>query len=632
MSIQSHEFKTEVKQLLDLMIHSLYSHKEVFLRELISNASDAIDKVRFLGLTNQTLYEANTDWKIKISVDAENSILTVSDNGIGMSKDEIVEALGTIAHSGTREFLEQLQSKENLQKADLIGQFGVGFYSSFMVADKITVISRKAGLPNDMAVKWESTGDGRFTVEDTKRDGRGTDVILHIKEDEKRYLQEWEIKAIVKKYSDFIEHPIYLEVEREKQSELDKTKTVKVKEEEKINSQKALWLRDKSEITKEEYDEFYKHISHDFNPPQKVIHYKAEGTQEFTVLLFIPSKMPFNLYFKDYKIGPMLYIKRVQIMKNCEDLLPEYLRFVKGVVDADDLPLNVSREMLQNNRQVEIIRKNITKKVLDTLSEMMQNEYDEYVKFYREFGKILKEAIHFDFSKRDTVGDLLLFESINSAEGNLIRLKDYVDNMQEGQDAIYYITAQNYKDAVNSPYIEIFKKKGIDVLVLTDPIDDIIFTDYEYNGKRFKAVMKGELDITRSDDKTDSKKDFEPLLKFIKDVLDNKVKDVRLSGRLTDSPCCLVYDEGAVDQRIEMIMKAMGQTVQEQKKILEINPSHPLFMTMNERFEKGINRDELTKFVKLLYDHALILDGSRPENPSDTIKTLSEILIQSLKT
>lgn len=631
MSAQAHEFKTEVKQLLDLMIHSLYSHKEVFLRELISNASDAIDRVRFLGLTDSTLYESNTDWKIKISVDTENDILTVSDNGIGMSKDEIIEALGTIAHSGTKEFLKNLQSKDDVNKTDFIGQFGVGFYSAFMVADKIIVVSRKAGFTDDQAVKWESSGDGKFTIQDTVKKGRGTDIILHIKEDDKRFLQEWEIKSIVKKYSDFIEHPIYLEIEREKQSELDKDKTVKLREEEKINSQKALWLRDKSDIKKEEYDEFYKHISHDFNPPLRVIHYKAEGTQEFTVLLFIPSKIPFNLYYKDYKIGPMLYVKRVQIMKNCEDLLPEYLRFIKGVVDADDLPLNVSREILQSNRQVETIRKNITKKVLDTLSDIMQNEYDEYIKFYREFGKILKEAIHFDYSKRELVGNLLLFESINKGAGNYIKLQDYIDTMKEGQEFIYYITAPSYQEAVNSPYIEIFKDKSIDVLVLTDPVDDIIFGDYEYKGKRFRAVMKGEIDIEKSADMDNTNKGFESLIDFIKTSLGSKIKDVRLSGRLKDSPCCLVYDEGAVDQRIEMLMKAMGQNMQEQKKILEINPRHPLFIAMNENFQKDINKDELVKHIKLLYDHALILDGSRPENPSETIKALSDILLHRFK-
>ncbi|MFQ3573833.1 MAG: molecular chaperone HtpG, partial [Thermodesulfovibrionales bacterium] len=616
MSLQTHEFKTEVKQLLDLMIHSLYSHKEVFLRELISNASDAIDKVRFLGLTDQSLYEGNTDWKIRISVDTDSNTLTVSDNGIGMSREEIVEALGTIAHSGTKEFLAKLQSSQQANKTDLIGQFGVGFYSSFMVADKVTVVSRKAGLRDDEAVRWESTGDGRFTVEDVSRNGRGTDVILHIKDEDKRFLQEWEIKAIVKKYSDFIEHPIYLEIERERPSELDKSKTVKIREEEKINSQKALWLRDRSDIKKEEYEEFYKHISHDFNPPLKVIHYKAEGTQEFTVLLFIPSKIPFNLYFKDYKIGPMLYVKRVQIMKHCEELIPEYLRFVKGVVDADDLPLNVSREILQNNRQVETIKKNITKKVLDTLSDMLQNEYEEYVKFHREFGRVLKEAIHFDFSRREVVGDLLLFESIKNGAGNYITLKQYIDTMTVEQDHIYYITAPNYQEAETSPYLEIFKKKGIDVLVLTDPIDDIIFSDYEYKGKKFKAVMKGEIDIEKTDATT---KGFEGLIDFIKETLKDKIKDVRISGRLTDSPCCLVYDEGAIDQRVEMIMKAMGQPVQEQKRILEINPNHPLFVKINERFDKDTDRDDIAKSVRLLYDHALILDGSRPENPAETI-------------
>ncbi|HPU30636.1 MAG TPA: molecular chaperone HtpG, partial [Syntrophorhabdaceae bacterium] len=399
--MEKYEFKTEVKQLLDLMVHSLYSHKEVFLRELISNASDAIDRARYESLTNSAILEDDGSWKIKIYADKEKGILTVSDNGIGMTKEEIIEALGTIAHSGTKEFIMALKSKDIKDNPELIGQFGVGFYSSFMVADKITVLSRKAGQKDKRGVKWESTGDGTFNIEEIDKPQKGTDVILHLKDEEKKYLNEWEIRSIVKRYSDFIEHPIVMEVEKEKESELEKGKKFKVKEEETLNSRKAIWLKDKSEITQEEYNEFYKHISHDFKDPLKVIHYKAEGTSEFTALLYIPSKAPFNILFKDFKVGPMLYVKRVQIMEHCEDLIMPYLRFIRGVVDSSDLPLNVSREILQNNRQVEIIKNNVTKKVLDTLEEMKNEEYEKYLNFYKEFGKILKEGLHYDFSRKE---------------------------------------------------------------------------------------------------------------------------------------------------------------------------------------------------------------------------------------
>ena len=401
MTTEKLEFKTEVKQLLDLMVHSLYSHKEVFLRELISNASDAIDRARYESLTNSDILENGSDWKIKIIVDKDGGTLTISDNGIGMDHNEIIEALGTIAHSGTKEFLAVLQSKEVKDNPELIGQFGVGFYSSFMVADKITVLSRKAGRQDKKGVQWESTGDGTYTVSDIEKDSKGTDVILHLKDDEKTYLQQWEIESVIKKYSDFIEHPIVMDVEKEVDSELKKGEKVKITEEKTLNSMKALWLKDKSELTSDEYNEFYKHISHDFTPPAKVIHYKAEGTSEFTALLYIPSRAPVNILYKDYKMGPTLYVKRVQIMDHCEELIPQYLRFVKGVVDSSDLPLNVSREILQHNRQMEIMKTSITKKVLDTLADMKNDDYENYLKIHAEFGRILKEGVHFDFTKRE---------------------------------------------------------------------------------------------------------------------------------------------------------------------------------------------------------------------------------------
>ncbi|MBI5664103.1 MAG: molecular chaperone HtpG, partial [Nitrospirae bacterium] len=376
MTKESLEFKTEVKQLLDLMIHSLYSHKEIFLRELISNASDAIDKARYESLTDSSIMESDKEWKIKLTANKESGTLTVSDNGIGMTKDEVTRALGTIAHSGTKEFLSALQSREVKDNPALIGQFGVGFYSSFMVADKVTVITRRAGSGSKKAVKWESSADGYFTVEDAEKEGKGTDVTLHLKEDAKKYLEEWELKGVIRKYSDYIEHAVVMDIEKEQDSTLKKGEKVKIKEEETLNSRKAIWLKDKADISGEEYNEFYKHVSHDFTDPAKVIHYKAEGTSEFVALLYVPSNMPFDIYYKDYKMGPTLYVKRVQIMEHCEQLIPRYLRFVKGVVDSSDLPLNVSREILQSNRQVDIINKSISKKVLDTLAEMKKNEHD----------------------------------------------------------------------------------------------------------------------------------------------------------------------------------------------------------------------------------------------------------------
>ncbi len=459
MGTETREFKTEIKQLLDLMIHSLYSHKEVFLRELISNASDAIDRARYESLTNAAVQESDKEWTIRIAADKEKGTLTVSDNGIGMTKEDAVEALGTIARSGTREFLQALRGKDVKDNPELIGQFGVGFYSSFMVADRITVFSRKAGSGGTAGVRWESTGDGSFTFEEVEKKGKGTDVILHLREDEKEYLEEWEIRDVVHRYSDFIEHPVVMEVERERPSELDKSKTVKLKEDVTLNSQKAVWLRDKSEIAPEDYNQFYKHISHDTEDPLKVIHYRAEGTSEFTGLLYIPSRPPFDIFWKDYKMGPMLYVKRVRIMEHCEELLPPNLRFVRGVVDSADLPLNISREMLQNNRQVEIIKGSITKKVLDTLAEMKKDEPEKYLAFYKQFGAVLKEGLYYDFARREAMADLLLFASTKAGIEAPRTLQEYVDGMKEGQESIYYMPATSFEEAVKSPYLEAFRAK-----------------------------------------------------------------------------------------------------------------------------------------------------------------------------
>jgi molecular chaperone HtpG len=631
MTKQTMEFKTETKQILDLMIHSLYSHKEVFLRELLSNASDAIDKARYESLTSKGILEGDKEWKIKITADKDAGTLTISDNGIGMTKDEVIEEIGTIAHSGTKEFLAAIQSKEAKDNPELIGQFGVGFYSSFMVADKVTVLSRKAGHDAGTGVKWESNADGSYTVEDVEKEKKGTDIILHLKDDEKGYLDEWEIRSTVKKYSDFIEHPVVMDIEREEKSTIKEDETVKITKEETLNSQKAIWLKPKSEITETEYNEFYKHISHDFSDPAKVIHYKAEGASEFSVLLYIPSSRPMDILYKEYKIGPALYVKRVNIMDHCEELIPPYLRFVKGVVDSADLPLNVSREMLQNNRQIEIIKNNLTKKVFDTLSDMRDNDHDEYLKFHYDFGRVLKEGLHFDFSRREQIAELLLFQSTKTEGDKLRTIQDYLKDMKEGQEDIYYITSSSLDDALNSPYLEAFKEKDYEVLVMLDDIDDIVMSTMEYKGKKLKSVIKGDitLDKDEKEEKEKAVKEYKELLGLVKEMLKDDVKDVRLSGRLKDSACCLVAGEGEMDPQVEKLMRQMGQEVPQNKRVLEINPSHPILKSMNDMFEKDSKSSVLQEYVDLLYNQALLLEGSKPKDSAAFARAIAKLMVEN---
>jgi molecular chaperone HtpG len=467
-------------------------------------------------------------------------------------------------------------------------------------------------------------------VEEVDKAGKGTDVVLHLKDDDKMYLDEWEIKSVVKKYSDFIEHPVVMEVEKEQDSALEKGKKIKVREEEILNSCKALWLRDKAEITSDEYNEFYHHISHDFGEPLKVIHYRAEGTSEFVALLFIPSQAPFNILYQDYKIGPVLYVKRVQIMEHCENLIPPYLRFIKGVVDSSDLPLNVSREILQNNSQVEIIKKNVTKKVLDLLGEMKKNEYDGYVKFYKEFGRILKEGIHTDFSRRETISDLLLFPSTKTDADSYTTFEMYVMNMKEGQDDIYYISGVSREEVMKSPHLEAFRDKEYEVLFMLDEIDDLIFGGFEYKGKKLKSVLRGDIHLDKTSRDEEEKK-FGKLVDFIKDHLKDDVKDVRLSGRLKDSACCLVSDEGDLDPKMEKFLKSMGQEVPAGKRILEINPDHSLFEAMNRLFEKEGGSALLGEYAGLLYDQALVMDGARPKDPVAFSRSMSKLMASALK-
>jgi molecular chaperone HtpG len=625
MAQETMQFKTEVNKLLELMIHSLYSHKEIFLRELVSNASDAIDKLRFESLTNDALLEGDANYKIKITPDEATKTVKISDNGIGMTKDECVDALGTIAHSGTKEFMKLLESKEAKDNPELIGQFGVGFYSAFMVADKVTVLTRKAGEDASVGVKWESTADGSFTVEHFDKKTRGTDIILHLKEEEKDYAGEWELKEIIKKYSDYISYPVVMDT-------MKKEDDKEIIEEETLNSMKAIWLKDKSEISEEEYNEFYKHVSHDFLDPAKTIHYKAEGTQEFSVLAYLPQKAPGNILYPDFKAGPALYVRRVQIMDHCEDLVPVYLRFVKGVVDSSDLPLNVSREILQNNKMVESIRKNITKKVLEAIKDMKTNEYEKYVDFYKEFGRVLKEGIHFDFSRKEELADLMLIESSSTKAGEYTTLADYLSCMKTEQKEIYYITGKNRAEMENSPYLEALKEKELEVLFMTDEIDDIIISTLrEYKEKPFKSILKGDIDIETKEEKEEAQKEFGKLTDKIKDTLGDKVTEVRLSARLKNSPCVLVSGDDDIDPQMEAMMKAMGQAVPPRKKILELNPDHELIKSINKQFEENPDSEVVVDYGELLFDQALILEGNFPEDMIRFTNLMTKVMMNSVK-
>ena len=631
MTVSKRKFKAEVNKILDLMIHSLYSHKEIFLRELISNASDAIDKARYAALTDQSLLGDGAEWKIELIPDREAGTLTVRDNGIGMTRDEAVEALGTIAHSGTKEFMAMLESREVKDNPELIGQFGVGFYSAFMVADQVTVITRKAGAPADAAVIWRSEADETYTLEETEKPERGTDVVLTLKEDARQYLEEWELRKIVKQYSDFIEYPVVMEVTRSKPDPQDKEKTVTETAEETLNSRKAIWLKNKAEISTEEYHEFYKHISHDFTEPARTIHYRAEGTTEFSALLYLPQKRPFDIFYQDYKIGPTLYVRRVQIMDHCEAMLPTWLRFVKGVVESSDLPLNVSREILQDNKTVAVIKKSITKKILETLAEMKKDEAEAYAAFYDQFGRILKEGIHHDFERRETIAELLLFESTKTEPGKKIDLAEYVARMPAEQKEIYYITGSNRAGAESSPYLEVFKEKGIEVLIMTDDFDDIIIGGLgRYKEKEFQSAIKGDLDLGEGN-KEEQKKTFGDLLELVQEELKGLVAEVRISGRLKDSAVCLVAGEHDLDPKMVKMFEAMGQNVPKGQRVLEVNPGHELIARMQELFAADRTTPRLKEYAGLLYDQALLLEGDKPRDPVAFAMALSKLMAEVVK-
>lgn len=629
-----HKFKTEVRQVLDIVIHSLYTHKEVFLRELISNASDAIDRCRFEALSDQSILEDQPEWKIKIIPDKENRTLTISDNGIGMRENEIDTSIGTIASSGTRHFLDELKEKGEASAPELIGQFGVGFYSAFMVADKVTLVTRRAGDPSDTATRWVSTGSGSYTLETVTKETRGTDITLHLKEGIDEYLEEWKIRKTVKQYSDFVEYPIVMDVRREEQPEEEGDETKVTIEEETLNSQKALWARPRNEISDEEYTEFYKHISHDFQDPLKTIHWKVEGTTEFNALIFLPQKAPFDLFTPDAKNrGVHLYVKRVFITDNCEALVPQYLRFLRGVVDSADLPLNISRETLQEERLIRVMQKNVVKKVLDTLKDMQEKEPETYESFWNEFGTVLKEGIHLDLPNREKLQDLALFESSSTEPGKYVSLAEYIERMPDNQKEIYFLTGDSRQAVEKSPLLENFKKHGIEVLFMTDPIDEwVVQSMNSYKDKPVKSVEKAELDLgeeaekEEKEHKEEAEKEMGQLLSFLKTELEDQVKEVRISTRLTDSACCLVADEMAPGVHMEKILKAFQSDVPPTKRILEVNPDHPLLQSMNELVKDSKNEPKLKEYAGLLYDQALLTAGVQIDDPVVFAQRVSNLM------
>jgi molecular chaperone HtpG len=633
------KFETEVQQLLDLVIHSLYSNRDIFLRELISNASDAIDKIRFEAHSNEALLEANADWKIKIVPDKGAGTLTISDNGIGMGIAEVEENIGTIARSGTRAFLDSLKGK-GVDNPELIGQFGVGFYSAFMVADRVSLVTRRAG-EKSAACRWESTGDGSYTIEECAKETRGTEITLHLKEEMREYLDEWKVRTIVKKYSDYVQYPVVMDITREEVptgvdgKPIEGAGTIAKTTEETLNSMKAIWTRSKGEITDDEYEEFYKHISHDFDKPLKTIHYAAEGVSEFRALLYIPARKPFDLFMPDKKRGVHLYVKRVFITDNCENLLPDYLRFVKGVVDSSDLPLNVSREILQEDVQIRRIQKNLVGKVLATLAEMQAKEPKEYLTFYREFGPVLKEGIHVDTANREKLQELILFESSKTETGEFVSLKEYVDRMPAEQKEIYYITGEIRRVVENSPHLEVLRQKGFEVLFMTDPVDEwVVQALAEYGGKKLKPVDRGDMELDTAEEKKaretrkeENEKQYKGLLDFIGDKLKDQVKEVRLSERLAESACCLVSDQAGLSAHMERLLKAMNQEVPETKRILEINPDHPVMQALSRMYDEDRQSPKLVDYCELLLDQALLAEGSAIKNPLRFTKLVAELMV-----
>jgi molecular chaperone HtpG len=621
-------FQAEVKQLLHLMVHSLYSNKEIFLRELISNASDACDKLRFEAMSDKALFEDDGELKIRVSFDKAARTITVSDNGVGMSRDEVVANLGTIAKSGTREFFESLTG-DQAQDAHLIGQFGVGFYSSFIVADRVTVVTRRAGTGAEHGVRWESDGQGEYSLEAVNRPRRGTDVVLHLREGEDELLSGYRLREIVRKYSDHITLPILM---RKEEWDKDKSEHVTRDEEEQVNQASALWARPRSEITEQQYQEFYKHVAHDFEAPLAWNHSKVEGRQEYTQLLFVPAHAQFDLWDREHRHGVKLYVRRVFIMDDAEHLLPAYLRFVRGVIDSNDLPLNVSREILQESKIVESIKAGCAKKVLGLLEEVADSDKDKYAKIWKEFGRVLKEGPGEDFGNRERIAKLLRFASTHSdSEEQTVSLDDYVARMKEGQDAIYYITADSFAAAKNSPHLEIFRKKGVEVLLLHERVDEWLMASLtEFEGKKLQSVAKGDLDLGKLADEQEKKQqeqeagELMELTGKIGKALGDKVKEVRVTHRLTASPACLVSDQHGMSMNLERLLKAAGQKVPQTKPILEINPKHPIVHGLKVEADDARFAD----WSHILFDQALLAEGGQLEDPASFVKRLNELLLR----
>ncbi|MCE7936063.1 MAG: molecular chaperone HtpG [Chlorobi bacterium CHB2] len=641
------EFQTEARQLLDLMIHSVYSNKDIVLRELISNSSDALDKLRIESLQNEQLRGEWSDPAIRIEFDNEARTVSITDNGIGMNRQEIVTNIGTIARSGTREFLTMLKSKSEggeAVSADLIGQFGVGFYSTFMIADRVTLLTRRAGEPS--AWQWESTGDGTYTIQEAERAGHGTTVTLHLKpvdhEDAMNdYADEWTIRSIIKKYSDFVSYPIQLRTEKPATDDDKNDTTVLITErgtvirQETINSMKALWTRPASEIQQTEYNEFYKHIGYDWSDPLRAIHFRAEGTFEYFALLFIPSRAPMDLFTREGVRGLNLYVKRVFIMEDAKDLLPTYLRFVKGVVDSEDLPLNISREILQQNRQIQLMRKRITKKVLDTLGELRDSDGEKYKAFWDEFGSVVKEGVYQDEENREQLLGLGMFNTTNG-EG-VATLSEYIERMKEGQEAIWYITGENLSVLRNSPHLEAFRDRGHEVILLSDAID-AIWTGVveEFKGKKFQSITRGDVDLGSGEEKKEQEKErkektqeFGSLLGAIKERLHDDVKEVRISNRLRSSAACLVADEHDMTPQMEKIMRAMGQEPPRTKRIMEVNPDHPVLGKLLAMQSDNVSDPQLGDYIDLLYGQAILAEGGELPDPARFSRLVANLMVKS---
>ena len=635
MSVEANQetlgFQTEVKQLLDLMVHSLYSNREIYLRELISNASDAEDKLRFEALQDDSLYEKDPDLKIRVEFNKDLKTITVLDNGIGMSRDEVIENLGTIAKSGTKQFFEALTGDQT-KDSQLIGQFGVGFYSCFIVAKKVEVTTRRAGESREKGVRWISEGENDYSIETVDRAKRGTKVVLHLRDDADEFLNGYRLREIITKYSDHISFPIVMDKDNE--DDKDGKDDEKIGEDT-VNSATALWTRNKKEIKDDEYNEFYKHIGHDFEDPLAHIHNKVEGKLEYTSLLYIPSRAPFDLWDREQRHGVKLYVRRIFIMDDAKQLLPPWLRFIKGVVDSDDLPLNISREILQQNKVVDSIRSGCTKKIISLLKSMAKNDEEKYQKFWKIFGKVLKEGVVDTSDYKDELSDLFRFSSThNDTEDQKVSLKDYVGRMQDGQQAIYYVIADSYMTAKSSPHLEIFKKKNIEVLLLSEPIDEWVTTHLsEFDDKKLQSVNKGELDLGDIQDESEKKKGkkenkiHDDLVKRIKEVLDEKVKEVRITSRLTTSPACLVSDENDMGRHLEQILKASGQDIPGAKPILEINADHPIVKKISTEKDNDLFSD----WSHILFDQALLSEGGQLTDPVSFVNKLNSMIVSMSK-